>query len=152
MTSVVDSLRSIIRTLRVAARESEQKLGISGAQLYILQELQDSPGQSVNQLAERTSTHQSSVSTVVAKLVERGLVSRSAARGDARRLSLSLSPAGRTLLKRSPKAEQGRLVAALRNMPPGELDGLAHGLAELTSILAASAPENQQKSRLHLES
>lgn len=152
MTTVVDSIRSIVKLLRTSGRESEQRLGISSAQLYVLQELQDHPAQSINQLADRTFTHQSSVSLLVAKLVENRLVTRSAARGDARKVAISLAPAGRALLKRSPKGEQGRLVAALRAMPRSDLKELARHLATLTSLLADNSyVPAEEKRRVSLE-
>src|SRR5262245_64858968 len=72
---VLDSLRRIVQTLRESSRRAEQRLGISGAQLFVLEQLASGPSHSLNDLAARTFTHQSSVSTVVARLVEEGLVS-----------------------------------------------------------------------------
>jgi DNA-binding MarR family transcriptional regulator len=74
---VLDSLRRIVQVLRESSRRAERQLGISGAQLFVLEKLAEAPSQSLNELAERTHTHQSSVSTVVARLVKRGPRSRS---------------------------------------------------------------------------
>ncbi|MEO8193029.1 MAG: MarR family transcriptional regulator [Gemmatimonadales bacterium] len=145
MVTIVDAIRSIVHTLRISARESEQRLGISSAQLYVLQELRDRPALSINELAERTYTHQSSVSMVVARLVENRLVKRVASPGDARRLSISLTAAGRTLLRRSPAAAQTRLIKALRSMSRADLRALAGDLAALTDILEVQAPESERK-------
>ena len=142
MVAVVDAIRSIVQSLRVSGREAEQKLGISSAQLYVLQELQERPALSINELAERTYTHQSSVSMVVARLVESRLVTRISALGDARRLSISLTPAGRALLRRSPDAAQTRLVKALRTMSRPELRELAGNLGLLTDILGEQSERN----------
>ncbi|HWB54702.1 MAG TPA: helix-turn-helix domain-containing protein, partial [Tepidisphaeraceae bacterium] len=72
---ILDEIRRLVRFLRVSARAAEKYLGISGAQLFILQTLDQSDGPlSVNELAERTRTHQSSVSVVVQKLVNQKLV------------------------------------------------------------------------------
>jgi len=135
ITKIVDSLRLIIQALRSSGRQSERTLGISGAQLQILQELQDRPAQSVSQLASRTCTHQSSVSMVVKKLVQNRLVTRSPSRSDARRVLISTTAAGRAMLKRSPLTAQGRIVTALRGLPRGDLQELALGLETLTRLL-----------------
>lgn len=135
MVKVVDSIRSIVHHLRVSAREAEQKLGISSAQLYVLQELQGQPALSINQLADRTFTHQSSVSMVVAKLVESRLVTRTAAKRDARKVAISLTAAGRAMLRRSPAVAQTRLVDALKTMSRSELKSLASNLDALTARL-----------------
>ncbi len=135
MVTIVDAIRSIIQTLRNSGRETEQKLGISSAQLYVLGELRDRPALSINELADRTYTHQSSVSMIVARLVKNRLVTRAASTRDGRRLSISLTPAGRALLRKSPDTVQTRLVNALRAMPRADLKELAGGLAILTEIL-----------------
>ena len=74
----LNAVRSIVRALRINTRAIELKMGISLAQLFVLQQLAEKPAESLNELAERTATHQSSVSVVVRRLVERGYVSRTA--------------------------------------------------------------------------
>ncbi|HXV16477.1 MAG TPA: MarR family winged helix-turn-helix transcriptional regulator [Gemmatimonadaceae bacterium] len=136
MISVIDSLRSVVQAQRASSRDAEQKLGISSAQIQILQELNDSPAMSINDLAERTFTHQSSVSTVVSKLVKSRLVTRRAARHDARKLSVSITAAGKALLRKAPDAAQASLVAALRTMHHSELRALAGLLGNLTARIS----------------
>ena len=140
ITNIVNSLRVIVKALRASGREAEQRLGISGAQLQMLQELRDRPAQSINQLAARTYTHQSSVSMVVSKLVDNGLATRSPSRTDARKVVISLTSAGSRLLKRTPLTVQGRIVTALRSMPRDELQELADSLQTLTELLRGRYP------------
>jgi len=111
---VLDALRRVVQSLRVSARAAEARVGLSGAQVFTLQKLAEAGRPlSVNELASRTMTHQSSVSVVAARLVEKGLVTRMRSSADARRLELSLADAGRAVLRRAPRAAQDRLVAAL---------------------------------------
>ncbi len=127
----MDSLRRIVRGLRLTARDAERSAGISGAQLFVLQALAQERASSLNDLADRTLTDQSSVSVVVKRLADRKLVARKAASDDARRIELSLTAAGRRLLARCPEPTQARLVTALRKLEPGELAGLTTGLIAL---------------------
>jgi DNA-binding MarR family transcriptional regulator len=85
LTGTLDAIRRIIRVLRRSSRRSEQQVGIGGAQLFVLQQLADAPAGSINDLAARTYTHQSSVSVVVRRLVEQGLVARQASASDRHR-------------------------------------------------------------------
>jgi DNA-binding MarR family transcriptional regulator len=112
---------------------------LSGAQLFVLQQLAEQPAQSLNELALRTRTHQSSVSTVVTRLVGRGLVSRRRADDDGRRLVLELSPAGRDLLTGAPETAQTRLIAALERLPRSELAALTANLEGLVAALGMEA-------------
>jgi DNA-binding MarR family transcriptional regulator len=139
--AVIDGLRQINRRLRQTARVAEQRLGISGAQLFVLQELAAAPAASVGELADRTFTHYSSVSVVVSRLVESGLVTRAPARNDNRRSEITLTARGRQLLRRAPTAAQAELTAAVSRLPRRTLHQLARSVRRLTeSLAAADAP------------
>ena len=124
----LDALRRIVSTLHESSRAAEHRLGVSGAQLFVLQQLVDAPASSVNELAERTRTHQSSVSVVVRRLVERGLVRRRASRDDARRQEVAITAAGRALLERAVPTAQQRLVEGLDSLATAEARRLADAL------------------------
>jgi DNA-binding MarR family transcriptional regulator len=128
---VLDHLRRLVHFLSVSSRSAEKSVGLSGAQLFVLQKLAESPSLSVNDLAERTQTHQSSVSVIVQKLVRRGLVSRLRSKSDARRWELSLTPKGRQLLRRSPPVAQDRLIQAIQRLPLDSRRRLSTLLAQL---------------------
>jgi DNA-binding MarR family transcriptional regulator len=132
VSGIMDSLRLLVRELRIASRAAERELGISGAQLFVLQQLRERPADSVNELAERTHTHQSSVSVVVSRLVDRGLIIREPAEEDGRRMTLRLSPEGRSLLERAPRTVQSRLIEALERLPAEARVALASGLEAWT--------------------
>jgi len=121
----MNALRSVVRALRINTRAIELKMGISLAQLFVLQQLAERPAASLNELAERTATHQSSVSVVVRRLVERGYVSRTASSSDKRRIEIDVTPVGRALLAGAPTTIQMQLMAALGQMDASEQTALA---------------------------
>jgi DNA-binding MarR family transcriptional regulator len=143
----MDSLRRLVHGLRVFDRQAEHSTGLSGAQLFVLSRLAAGGAASVNELSERTFTHQSSVSVVAAKLVERGLASKSPSNRDGRRVELTLSPAGRRLLKTAPAAAQEKLVAAVHRLAPPQQDNLAALLEQLVT----AAGLGRAKPRLFFE-
>jgi MarR family transcriptional regulator, lower aerobic nicotinate degradation pathway regulator len=128
---ILDSIRRIVRALRLFDRDAEKHAGLSGAQLFVLQNL-GREKLSVNDLADRTHTHQSSVSVVVDKLVQRGLVARARSKDDSRRAVLSMTPAGRDVLRSAPPAAQQRLITALAGLSRPRRKMLARLLVELT--------------------
>ena len=140
---VVDAIRSIIQTLRISGRAVEHELGISSAQLYVLQALAERPDQSINELAYNTFTHQSSVSMVVSRLVANDLVRRNQSRGDARRVSISLTPAGRAVVRKAPHTAQTRLIAGLQTFSRSELRVLGDCL-EAVAELASEPVEGEE--------
>ena len=126
---ILDAIRRIVRALRISSRFSEKALGLSSAQLYVLQKLGETDGSSINELAERTLTHQSSVSAVVSKLVARRLAFRCKSRQDARRAEISLTPKGLALIRRAPQQPiQERLIAAIETLPNAGRKSLARSI------------------------
>lgn len=138
LRDALDALRRIVQTLRVLGREAERKVGLSPAQLFALQQLASAPGASVNELAERTFTHQSSVSVVIRKLVERRLVAKVTSPDDRRRVRLALTDSGRALLRRSPEPAQDRLIAGLAALQPLQRQALVQGLTDVAATMSES--------------
>jgi len=132
---IMDAIRALVRALRVSGRAVERAIGISGAQLFVLEQLRDSPVSSVNELAERTKTHQTTVSVVVARLVKRGLVTRETATEDARRVQVFITQRGREMLASAPETAHARIVAALQRTSPEQVAGLADALATLVRTM-----------------
>jgi DNA-binding MarR family transcriptional regulator len=117
----LDAIRRIISVLRRSSRVAESEVGIGGAQLFVLQQLATAPARSINELAERTYTHQSSVSVVIRRLVKQGLVERRPAPDDRRRRELRLTRAGKRLVARAPLPAQIRLINGLRALSLSQL-------------------------------
>lgn len=118
---VMNAIRRIIHALQVGSHASQKSIGISGAQLFLLQILAPGDVMSINELASRSCTHQSSVSVVVSRLVEAKLVKRAASTEDGRRLDLCVTAAGRRLLKSRVVTPQERIIAALARLEPPRL-------------------------------
>jgi DNA-binding MarR family transcriptional regulator len=135
---VLDAFRRIVQALRESSRAAEKDVGLSGARLFILRTVAESPGLSLSELAKRTRTHQSSVSVVVAHLVSEGLVARRTAAGDSRRAALWLTATGRGRLEKSPETAQERLLDGVDALPAAERARLARTLNLLVQDVAGS--------------
>jgi DNA-binding MarR family transcriptional regulator len=121
----LDAVRAIVRALRLNTRAVELKTGISLAQLFVLQQVVERPAESLNDLAERTATHQSSVSVVVRRLTNHGLVARASSAVDKRQVQIAVTPAGQALLKGAPRTIQERLITAMESFSAPERHQLA---------------------------
>src|SRR5262245_6090284 len=142
--AALDGLRRIVQALRTGGRsEGGRRSSLPSAQLFALQQIAEHPSASINDLAALTFTHQSSVSVVIQRLVERKLVRKITAKDDRRRQALALTAGGRRLLGRAPVAMPERLIAAIRVLPPGDRKILARSL---TAIAQKVAP---QRARQH---
>ena len=133
---VLDAVRRIVQALRESSRQAERRVGLTSAQLFVLQKLAESPASSVNELAAMTHTHQSSVSVVVRKLAQQGLVRNTRSAVDGRRVELTLSSRGRRAAARVPDLAQARLVDAVARLTTARRRQLASTLGEVARTLA----------------
>ncbi|AFY01106.1 transcriptional regulator [Bdellovibrio bacteriovorus str. Tiberius] len=143
MGEVMDYIRHIFKALRVSSSQFEKDLGLSAAQIFVMKKLKEEPGLSINDLALRTTTHQSSVSVVVKKLEEQGLVSRTISKEDSRKVVVSLTPSGLEKLSEIPRTIQEHMIETLQNMPPEKTASLAILMREFVTeagIVEAPAP------------
>jgi DNA-binding MarR family transcriptional regulator len=131
----VDSIRRVLRALRIAARDTLVTTGVSAAQLFVLGALVDGEEASLSNLAERTMTDRTSVTAVVDRLVEGGLVTKGTSEEDRRRASIRITPKGRTVLRGAPRPPTALLVEALERVEPAELERLERGLRALTRAM-----------------
>lgn len=127
---VMDCIRHIFKALRVASSQFEKTMGLSAAQIFVLKKLKTEPGLSINDLAERTVTHQSSVSVVVKKLEEQGFVRRETSPQDSRKVVVFLTPEGTEKLGGIPLTVQEEMIEALQKMPDSKTQELAKLMRE----------------------
>jgi DNA-binding MarR family transcriptional regulator len=137
--AVMTSRRRIVRMLRLADRGVAMAHGLSAAQLFVLHSLAAAPASSVAELAARTFTDQSSVSTVVSRLVDGRMVTRTAAATDRRRVELALTAAGRAAVRGAPQLPQTKIIAAIRAMPAARQRDIARALVALSTAIGADA-------------
>lgn len=135
--SALVAIRRLVRTLRTTAVSVERETGLSTAQTFVLQLLLVAPAESMNELAERTSTDQSSVSVVVSRLETKGLVARQPSPADARRTQVVITNDGIALMRSKPSTVQERLTSALACLPPQSLRLLSTELNNLVALLGA---------------
>ena len=119
---VLDALRWIVRELRLAQNPGG---GLSAAQAFVLHVLREHGPQCLGELASLTATDPSSVSVVVRKLHEKGLVVKKPSPEDRRRLRIALTAAGSRLVAKAPVPVQEVLIERLASFAPGELATLA---------------------------
>lgn len=135
---ILDSIRRLVRLLRLTDRAMQSDVGLSGAQLFVLHELEKASAMSLSELAEKTRTDQSSVSVVVSRLVEGGYIMRERDRRDARRLVLTLTKTGRSVAEESPPVAQEKILEILDRMQPAERRRFADFFSRMIEELGAA--------------
>lgn len=130
-TETLKQLRIIISAVRQHFRALEEACGVSGAQIWILSAIAETPGITVSQLGKTLSVHVSTVSNMLDKLAKAGLVERLRREDDRRVVNLNLTAEGQAVLARAPQPLTGLVPHALDNLPEPALVRLNEDLALL---------------------
>lgn len=128
---VLQKMRIVIRAAQRHSLWIEKQCGVNGAQLWIMQELADTPGLRVGQITARLAIQQATTSNLLDTLVRKGYVSKARDREDARVVKLHLSEQGHALLQAAPKPARGLLPEALAKLDQASLTALNTGLQDL---------------------
>lgn len=132
---VLKKLRIVIRAAQRHSAWIERQCGISGAQLWILQELHDSPGLRVGEIASRLAIHQTTASNLLEGLVRKEYVVKERDPDDQRVVKLMLAKKGGALLMKAPMPARGLLPEALGKLDLGALADLDKGLQGLLDVI-----------------
>jgi len=136
--SVLNSFRCLVKSLRLADRAGLKEYGLGASQLYVLHELKRDAPLSVNDLAARMATDQSTVSVVVAKLIEKGYVTREKSETDARRIDLTLTAKGHLTVRNLPPPIQHLIIEGVQRLPRARAKTLAESLRDICQVLGIS--------------
>jgi DNA-binding MarR family transcriptional regulator len=128
---VVRSLRRLFKGIHEYSKALQRRSGLSSPQAWAMTLLDEGGELSLGELADRMYAHPSTVSGIVERLVARGIVRRETDVRDRRGIRLSLTPAGRRLLKSSPPPLQVGLRRALVTMPSARLRLLRESLEQV---------------------
>lgn len=129
--SVLQRFRVVIRTAQRHSQWIERQSGVTGAQLWAMQELSERPGLRVGELANMMALHQSTASNMIDKLESGELIRKERTAADQRVVRLYLTDKGGDLLLRAPSPARGVLPEALRMLESEELAQLQAALDTL---------------------
>lgn len=128
---VLQQFRLIYGSMRQYFRLVEERCGMPGSQMWVLQEVQRRPEIGIGELAVCLGVHQSTCSLLVDKLVTQGYLVKERRSADQRRVGLSLTPRGVQALDALPGPAEGILPEALAELPEVVLKTLNINLDEL---------------------
>jgi DNA-binding MarR family transcriptional regulator len=134
---VLRHLRRIIRVIDLDSHRLEHRHGVTTPQLVVLSALQEFGDQSLGELAQRVQLSASTVVGIMDRLVERGYASRRRDEIDRRRIHLTITDAGITLLAQAPQPLQEAFATRFTLLEKSEQLRLLQSLEDLTELLGA---------------
>lgn len=138
--SGLDFLRelwALDHALQKLSKRMERTIGVSGPQRLALRLVARFPGLPAGRLARLLHLHPSTVSGLVKRLSDRGLVHRSSDGPDRRRTQLRVTPAGIELLSLSQPTIESAVLQALARVPPRRIEAALKVMASVSVSLAA---------------
>ena len=137
--------RVIFGAVRQHFQAVEKACGVSGAQIWAMAALRQTPGMRVSELAQALSIHASTASNLLDKIEKSGLVRRERNSTDQRVVRLYLTPAGETALEKAPQPLTGILTHALGQLSDDALARLNQDLATLITHMGTVNTQYAQK-------
>jgi MarR family transcriptional regulator for hemolysin len=133
---LLEVIPAIMRAIRSEMR-SRRTPDLSAPQFRILAFVNRQPGASLSDVAEHVGLTLPSTSTSVDRLVARKLIAREHSQTDRRRVTLSLTATGKTLLKSARKGAQTYLAARLSTLSAEERKTIMGALQALRPLFTS---------------
>ena len=131
------ALRRILRATESFYRELAHTAGVTPAQLRVLQIVEQEDSATPKALSLQMRVGQATVTSLVDKLVARGLVRRQPSEIDRRQTHILITEAGRDCLRQAPDAQQQRYVRAFQGLADWEQAQLVASLERVATMLDA---------------
>jgi DNA-binding MarR family transcriptional regulator len=133
---VIIALRRVIRAVDLHSRALAETHGLTGPQALLLKALHKG-SISAGELASRLSLSQATVTDILNRLEQRGLIRRTRDTEDRRRVLVAATESGLTLLERSPPLLQERFAQRFNNLQEWEQTQLLASLQHVAAMMDA---------------
>jgi DNA-binding MarR family transcriptional regulator len=137
LDDVLISLRRILRATSIHSRKLGRSVGITAPQLMVLRAVNANDGLTASEVARAVSLSQATITTIVSRLEERGLLARERSSVDRRRVHVSLTAAGRDVLTEAPQPLQESFSRRFEALPRWEQHQLVSSLERVAAMMDA---------------
>ena len=132
---IIFFIRRLMQGAEIYNKELNRRYSISSAQLNCLLALFENGPLPPSQVAKYMMVKSSTVTGVVDRLEQKGLVERVRNSPDRRVITIQLTEAGKNLTANAPPPIQRKIVTGLRNLSQKEIESIALALSKLSDML-----------------
>lgn len=133
--AIIATIRKIIRAVDIHSKKLRVSAGITGPQLIILKEIKHQQHITTTELAKKISLSQSTVTSILDRLVERNLVTRIRDDIDKRKWFLEISNSGIGILDNAPTAMQKSFIDNFLNLPQLQQQHMLATLQQIANLM-----------------
>ncbi|MGB8621655.1 MAG: MarR family transcriptional regulator [Paracoccaceae bacterium] len=131
------ALRRILRATELYGRELAKSAGLTAVQIRVLQIVAENGTSTPKALSTRMGVSQATITTLIDRLVAKGLVERQRSEADRRQTNIFLTEEGRAAIERAPDPLQDRYVDEFDALPDWEQAMIVAALERVASLLNA---------------
>ncbi len=132
------SLRRILKAVEAQARTLARDTGLTPSQIVVLKELAARESVQPGELARSAGLKQATISILLDRLQERGLIQRTRGDEDRRTVRVQVTPDGRRILADAPDLLQSEFGGRFERLPEWEQAYINAALTRLVALLGAS--------------
>jgi DNA-binding MarR family transcriptional regulator len=132
---VIYMIRRLMQAGELYTKELNKKYQVSAPQLNCLLVLYENGSLPLSQIAKHIMVKSSTVTGIVDRLEQKGLVRRVRNSPDRRMIIIELTEAGNALAQHAPPPIQRKIVDGLEMLPKSEMEKIVDGLNMLTRML-----------------
>ena len=137
--SVMIAIRKIIQAIDLNSKKLVKRVGLTGPQLVILQEISSCEEMTAGEIARAVSLSQSTVTGILDRLQKRQLIRRRRSVGDKRRIMVGITDSGERILEEAPPLMQETFVDRFSNLQEWEQSMILSALQRMVSLMDAKA-------------
>jgi DNA-binding MarR family transcriptional regulator len=132
---IIFSIRKLMQAGEFYTKELNKKYQVSAPQLNCLLSLYENGPLPPSQIAKHIMVKSSTVTGIVDRLEQKGLVKRFRNSPDRRIITIELTDSGKNLAKNAPPPIQQKIIDGLKKLSEDELDQIILPLTKLTDML-----------------
>jgi len=132
---IIFQIRRLIQAKELYTKELNKKYQVSASQLNCLLALYENGPLPPSQIARHIMVKSSTVTGIIDRLEQKGLVNRTRISSDRRVITVELTEPGRTLAENAPPPIQQKVLEGLKRLPHSEMEKIVLGLNMLTQML-----------------
>jgi DNA-binding MarR family transcriptional regulator len=125
----------LVHALDVASKRMAQTIGVTGPQRLVIRLVGQKPNQTASEIAATLGKHPSTLTGVLARLEERGVLTRTSDAEDRRRARFTLTAAGKRIDRERKGTVEASVRRALGRATSAELQGMESMLRLLVEEL-----------------
>jgi DNA-binding MarR family transcriptional regulator len=132
---IIYQIRRLIQARELYTKELSKKYSVTDAQLNCVVALQECGPLRPSQIAGVIMVKSSTVTGIIDRLEQKGLVVRLRNSPDRRAITIELTEAGKKLADNAPPPIQQKIMDGLRELPRAHIERIVDGLTMLTHML-----------------